>query len=207
LFEYLKDLNLTLVDTNKSMLEQASNYLRRHGVNNFRVIRASASQIPLRKKSMTCLFSFNAIHHFQLPTFFSQAEKIVKDGGSIFIYTRLPSQNARNIWGRFFPKFKEKENRLYKIDQLRQAVKSTRRLSLVTIKSFKYYRQATLEQLLQRISSRHYSTFSLYQRGELAECTKTFKDNICKHFQNPECIEWFDENIMLYCRPNLVRLQ
>jgi hypothetical protein len=31
----------------------------------------------------------------------------LKGAGRLFIYTRLRSQNRRNIWGRFFPRFHE----------------------------------------------------------------------------------------------------
>src|SRR5437667_68205 len=32
-------------------------------------------------------------------------EAPVRAGGQLFIYTRTPQQNARTIWGRYFPRF------------------------------------------------------------------------------------------------------
>ena len=50
--------------------------------------------------------------------FLQEASKTLKDGGYVFVYTRLKSQNARNIWGCFFPKFTEKEKRLYDLSNV-----------------------------------------------------------------------------------------
>jgi hypothetical protein len=63
-------------------------------------------------------------------------------GGRLFVYTRTPEQNARTIWGRWFPGFTEREQRLYS--------------------------EATLtdERLRAQVEGRHHSTFSLYRPDE-----------------------------------------
>jgi len=202
LFKYLKNLHLTCIDRNKAMLQQASDYLQSRGLTNFKKVLSDANKIPLREKSMDCLFSFNAIHHFDLPSFLQEASKIVKDNGKIFIYTRLTTQNARSIWGQHFPFFLEKETRLYQLDELRQAIDSTRTLDLKSTKYFKYKRTAPLEGLLERIRARHYSTFSLYEPAELAEYTEIFKRNIARKYNDLNSIHWIDENVMLLLKTN-----
>jgi hypothetical protein len=57
----------------------------------------------------------------------------------------LTSQNARNIWGRYFPHFSEKEDRLYEIDDVTEIVDSMYCISTESIKSFKFKRRSTLE--------------------------------------------------------------
>ncbi len=112
------------------------------------------------------------------------------------MYTRLPSQNARNIWGRYFPHFSEKEDRLYEIDDVTEIVDSMDCISTESIKSFKFKRRSTLEWLVKKAKTKHYSTFSLYEKNELDGALQIFQENICRQFQDTNQIEWFDENIL-----------
>jgi ubiquinone/menaquinone biosynthesis C-methylase UbiE len=43
------------------------------------------------------------VHHFDLGRFLAAAARVLKPGGQLFIYTRTPQQNARTIWGQYFP--------------------------------------------------------------------------------------------------------
>ena len=99
LLQHLDIFHLTCVDLNESMLEQTADYLRAAGITNFRTIKSRAEDVPLADDSMDCIFSFNAIHHFDFVMFLKKAAKIIRDRGRIFIYTRLRSQNTKNIWG------------------------------------------------------------------------------------------------------------
>lgn len=196
LFEYLNNLNLTCIDSNEQMLKQASSYLKGNGINNFIAMKANADDLPLKCAPIDSIFSFNAVHHFNFQRFVERAATITKEGGLIFIYTRLTSQNSRNIWGRYFPLFSEKENRLYEIDEVKKIVDSTRCVGIESIKNFQFKRTATLECLVKKAKTRHYSTFSLYEEDELEEALKTFKKNICRHFLDEDKIEWVDGNIL-----------
>jgi len=146
---------------------------------------------------MDCVLTLNAIHHFDFVAFIEKSGKIIKKDGSIFIYTRLRSQNARNIWGQYFPLFSETETRLYELDEMKQWIQSVDSLKLETAKLFKYKRNATMEQLLEKARKRHYSTFSLYKEDELREALKTFQENTRRKFKDTTKIEWLDENILL----------
>ena len=44
-----------------------------------------------------------------LGRFLAAGARVLKPGGLLFIYTRTPQQNARTIWGRYFPGFTEHE--------------------------------------------------------------------------------------------------
>lgn len=200
LFEHLNNLHLTCIDINESMLKEASAYLKGNGMQRFITVKANAFDLPVKANMMDCVFTFNAIHHFDLLRFVEKAAVITKEDGFIFIYTRLQSQNARNIWGRHFPLFLEKEERLYELNDITETVDSTSCSTIESIKNFYFRRKATLDQLLDKVRKRHYSTFSLYDDHELEDCLRKFKKKIVHHFTDPEQIEWFDENIMIVLR-------
>lgn len=200
LFRNLNSLHLTCIDINKSMLRQASDYLNAHGIQNYKAIKANFVEHQLKKNTFDCVFTFNAIHHFNFLQFIEEAATIIKRDGLIFIYTRLREQNKRSIWGKYFPLFQQKEDRLYKIDQIKKAVYSTCGLSIESVRSFRFNREATLNQLLERVNKKHYSTFSLYSDRELEDSLEKFKKNISSNFSDYSRIKWLDENILIILR-------
>ncbi len=200
LLEDLDIRHLTCVDVNASMLEQTTNCLRIAGFTNFETVMSPAEDIPLADNSMDYIFSFNAVHHFNFKKFMEKAARVIRDGGGIFIYTRLRGQNARNIWGRHFPLFLEKENRLYELDELERVIKPIQSLTIECAQHFKYRRSASLRQLVNLARHSHYSTFSLYQKHEFDAALKGFQENITRNFSNPAKIEWSDEMVMLVAR-------
>lgn len=56
-----------------------------------------------------------------------------------------------------------------------------------------------MEQLLEKVKKRHYSTFSLYEKDRLNVALKTFQENIRRRFKDTTRIYWFDENIIIPC--------
>ena len=62
-------LSLTCVDANASMLEALHKNLTEDGIQNFTSIQASAEDISLPDNSHDCIFTMNAIHHFDLLKF------------------------------------------------------------------------------------------------------------------------------------------
>ena len=204
--KYLNIRHLTCIDINKLMLEQASKLLKSAQVSNFSVIRSHAEHIPLSDNSIDCTFTFNAIHHLNLAAFMQEAARFTRNGGSIFIYTRLRSQNAKNIWGRHFPLFFEKEDRLYEINELEQMIKARQSLGIQCMEQFKFSRKASLNQLVNLAINSHYSTFYLYERAAFESALKEFQVNVRRHFSNHEEIEWFDEYTLLVIRKGGVGL-
>ena len=201
LFQYINNLHLTCVDINEQMLVQVSDYLISKGINNFKTIKSDANDIPLENNSMNCILTFNAIHHFDFVKFIQKCSRVIKDDGRIFIYTRLRSQNDRSVWGQYFPLFSEKENRLYELYEMEQYIKSVNSLRLKTTKLFKYKRNSTVEQLVEKVKAKHYSTFSLYEKDKLVASLKRFQKNLKGRFQDTNQIEWFDENVLLVLEP------
>ncbi len=189
--------HLACIDVNESMLEQVSSILGAEGLTNFSTIESAAEHIPLVDSSIDYIFTFNAIHHFDFVAFMQEAARITRDGGSIIIYTRLRSQNAQNIWGKHFPFFLVKEDRLYEIDELEQMITPIPALNIQYVKQFRYLRTASLGQLVNLARNSHYSTFSLYEKGEFVSSLKGFQRNITRHFSDPEYVKWFDEYTML----------
>ncbi len=206
LFQYLGErLSLTCIDPNESMLNELVKNLRDHNIRNFKPIKAQASALPLSNNSLDTIFTFNAIHHFNLLGFLKDASRVLRNNGYFFIYTRLRSQNKRNIWGKYFPKFREKETRLYKLNELKGKLKEIPALILESVEYFRYRRMAKLEWLIKQAMDHHYSTFFLYDEKEFEEALKKFPENIARDFKNPDQIIWHDENIMLVIRENVIR--
>ena len=197
LYQHITKLHLTCIDINADMLNNVSDYLISNGVEHFKTIKADANDIPLDNNSMNCIFTFNAVHHFDFAMFLEKSASALKKDGRIFIYTRLRSQNAGSIWGRYFPFFSEKETRLYELEEMKGWVQSIDTLNLETVKPFKYRRLSTMERLMEQVRAKHYSTFSLYEEDELDETLETFQSTIRAQFQDTNRIEWFDENILL----------
>jgi ubiquinone/menaquinone biosynthesis C-methylase UbiE len=191
-----KKLNLACVDANEHMLRELDSYMKQHGISNFIPINSAAEDLPFPNNTLHCIFAFNAIHHFILPSFLQECERVLKSGGYVFVYTRLQDQNRRNIWGRFFPKFSQKETRLYTLKAFMQAVAEFPALRLKWIEHFTYARTSTVEWLTEQAKSHHYSTFALYPLKELEDAIRAFRQNIKNHFGDVHEVKWLDENAL-----------
>lgn len=185
------------------MLKHLNEFLVKHKFRNFTVTTARAEKIPLKDNFLDCLFTFNAIHHFKILDFLKESSRILKDNGYLFIYTRLRDQNRRNIWGKYFPLFNEKENRLYELNELKKTFRKIPKLKIETIEYFKYTRVSSLNRLLQQAQNHHYSTFYLYTTKEFENSLEKFKENIQQNFKDLNKIYWFDENTLLVVRKQI----
>lgn len=201
LFRYLdKKLYLYCIDANKEILSQLDKYLTEHKIKNFKAIKAPAENLPLKNNSLDVVLTFNAIHHFNLLDFLKEASRVLGDKGYLFIYTRLRSQNKRNIWGRYFPLFMEKETRLYELDEIKTILRKVLELKIQSIETFKYKRINSLNQLVKQASAHYYSTFSLYNQKEFEQSLDKFKQNIKQHFKGLKNIRWFNANTLFIVR-------
>jgi SAM-dependent methyltransferase len=153
---------------------------------------AAAEQLPLRTASLDLVTAFNCVHHFDLGRFLAAAARVLQPGGQLFIYTRTPQQNARTIWGRYFPGFTEHEQRLHSQAALRDAVRRTDGLTMVAAQTFQHPRTSTAERLGAQAQGRHYSTFSFYTPQELRAATATFLARL----PGPE-VSWTDEHLLV----------
>ena len=153
---------------------------------------AAAEQLPLRAGSLDLVTAFNCVHHFGLAGFLAAVARVLQPGGQLFIYTRTPQQNARTIWGRYFPGFTEHEQRLHSQAAIRAAVRRTEGLTMIATQIFQHPRTTTAERLGAQARGRHYSTFSFYTPQELRAATATFLARL----PGPE-VSWVDEHLLV----------
>jgi len=195
LIEKLRDrLSLTCVDNNYEMLQQISKILS--NFQNLQTKQAPAEKLPFDDNSLDCIFSFNAIHHFKINEFAKECNRVLKNNGLLFIYTRLKEQNESNIWGKFFPDFSKKENRLFDNHSLTERISSQTGLNFKSTESFQHNRSSDIRTLVSKAENKHYSTFSLYTVSEFEKSLAKFIQNIHQNFSNPENIQWVDKNTM-----------
>jgi len=195
LIEKLRNrLSLTCVDNNYEMLQQISKISS--NFQNLQTKQAFAEKIPFDDNSLDCIFSFNAIHHFKINEFAKECNRVLKNNGLLFIYTRLKEQNESNIWGKFFPDFSKKENRLFDNHSLTECISSQTSLNLKSTESFQHDRSSDIRTLVSKAEKKHYSTFSLYTVSEFEKSLGKFIQNIHQNFSNPENIQWVDRNTM-----------
>jgi SAM-dependent methyltransferase len=153
---------------------------------------STAEELPLRSASLDLITAFNCVHHFDLGRFLTAVARVLSPGGQLFIYTRTPQQNARTIWGRYFPGFTEHEQRLHSEAEFRDAVRRTDGLKMVATQTFKHPRLSTAGRLRAQAEGRHYSTFSLYTPEELRESIAKFLARL----PSPE-VSWVDEHLLV----------
>jgi len=195
LIEKLRNrLSLTCVDNNYEMLQQISKISS--NFQNLQTRQAFAEKLPFDDNSLDCIFSFNAIHHFKINEFAKECNRVLKNNGLLFIYTRLKEQNESNIWCKFFPDFSKKENRLFDNHSLTECISNQTGLNLTSSEFFQHNRSSDIQTLVSKAEKKHYSTFSLYTVSEFEKSLGKFKQNIYQNFSNPENIQWVDENIM-----------
>ena len=182
---------LVASDVSAAMLAQLRAASRGHALGAVPLL-AAAEDLPLRTASLDLVTAFNCVHHFDLARFLAAAARVLRPGGQLFIYTRTPQQNARTIWGRYFPGFTEHEQRLHSQAALRDAVTRTDGLTMVATQTFQHPRTSTAERLRAQAQGRHYSTFSFYTPQELRAAIATFLARL----PGPE-VSWVDEHLLV----------
>ena len=182
---------LAAADVSAAMLAQLRAASRGHAVGVVPLL-AAAEQLPLRTASLDLVTAFNCVHHFDLGRFLAAAARVLQPGGQLFIYTRTPQQNARTIWGRYFPGFTEHEQRLHSQAAIRDAVRRTDGLTMIATQTFQHPRTSTAERLGAQAQGRHYSTFSFYTPQELRAAIATFLARL----PGPE-VCWVDEHLLV----------
>ena len=178
-------------DVSAAMLAQLKAGNRGHTVGVVPLL-AAAEELPLRTASLDLITAFNCVHHFDLGRFLTAAARVLAPGGQLFIYTRTPQQNARTIWGRYFPGFTQHEQRLHSQAAIRDAVRRTGGLTVVATQTFQHPRSATAGRLRAQAEGRHYSTFSLYTPEELRASIAAFLARL----PSPE-VCWVDEHLLI----------
>jgi SAM-dependent methyltransferase len=178
-------------DVSAAMLAQLKACSSGHGRGVVPLVSA-AEELPLRTASLDLVTAFNCVHHFDLGLFLTAVARVLQPDGQLFIYTRTPQQNARTIWGRYFPGFTEHEQRLHSQATFRDAIRRTDGLRIVATQIFTHRRSSTAERLRAQAEGHHYSTFSLYPPEELRASIAAFLARL----PTPE-VSWTDEHLLI----------
>ena len=182
----------TLVGSDVSAAMLAQLKAGNHGRAAVMPLVAAAEELPLRTASLDLVTAFNCVHHFDLGRFLAAVARVLRPDGQLFIYTRTPQQNARTIWGRYFPGFTEHEQRLHSEAAFRDAVRRTDGLKVLAAQTFRHPRSSTAGRLRAQAEGHHYSTFSLYAPDELQASIATFLARLPR----PE-VSWTDEHLLV----------
>ena len=177
-------------DVSAAMLAQFQAGNHGHGV--VVPLVSAAEELPLRTGSLDLVTAFNCVHHFDLARFLTAVARVLQPDGQLFIYTRTPQQNARTIWGRYFPGFTEHEQRLHSEAAFRDAVRRTGGLTVVATQTFRHPRSSTAQRLRAQAEGHHYSTFSLYAPEDLSASIAAFVARL----PGPE-VSWTDEHLLV----------
>ena len=162
------------LDQNPHMLAQAICKAKQQDCS-FRGVLGLAEQLPLPERSISVMFSTNAIHHFDLQAHFSEVKRVLKPGGCYVVYTRFREQNDRSIWGRLFPHFAEKETRLYNPEDFQRLEAEFPELALESLDELSFEKPFSGDRLLQIARQRQYSTFAFYGEEEFWRAYATFR--------------------------------
>ena len=162
------------VERNPHMLTQAILKAREQSCS-FRAVLGLAEQLPLPEKSISTMFSTNAIHHFDFQAHFREVQRVLKPGGHYIVYTRFRKHNARSIWGRLFPHFADKESRLYNPSDFEGLDGECPELVLDSLEEFSFDIPFSRDRLLQAARLRKYSTFAFYDEAEFWRAFATFR--------------------------------
>ena len=196
MLEGMPGLQLTCIDANRAMLEHAHDLLADNGFEAFETRQSTVESLELESGAYDLVSSFNAMHHFDFPSFLKKSRDGLTAGGHLFVYTRLPGQNERSIWGQHFPNFATKETRLLELGEIHQCVEETPGLRFVSATCLRYPRRASLDRLVEQARHRHYSTFALYDLEAFEEALATFHRNVRHKFNG--VVGWYDENVLIH---------
>ncbi len=153
-------------------------------------VRCDSAALPVRDGALHFVTTFSAIHHFNLHRFVEAVGRVLRPGGQLFVYTRTPEQNGRSVWGRHFPGFTAREQRLYCEATLRHALGL---LGSVATRQYAFERSATPAQLAERVRGGSYSTFALYPPAELELALACFLGALA----GAGVVTWTDENLLV----------
>ena len=162
------------VERNPQMLAQAIRKAR-DGNCSFQAVLGSAEQLPLREKSISTMFSTNAIHHFDFHAHLREVQRVLEPKGYYIVCTLFRKHNERSIWGRLFPHFAEKETRLYNPADFEGLDREYPKLVLNSLDEFSFEIPFSRDRLLQDARLRKYSTFALYDEVEFSRAFATFR--------------------------------
>lgn len=195
-----QNLSLVCLDSSAAMLSEAKRHFDECSIPNVAFVLGDANKLNNINGQFDVVMTTNAIHHYDARQFIKKAKEVLKVGGYLFIYTRLMEQNRRNIWGQHFPKFTEKETRLFVRGELENIIAAEPGLCVHCVREFAFPRVSTLEELELNAKNKHYSTFCFYTAEEFEEALREFGSTIKRNYDDLNAIRHVDENTLIVAR-------
>ena len=187
------------VDLSPAMLTQAHG--RNSHVNLGAQYLVSASEtLPFLTASCDAITCFNAVHHFDLDRFVSEASRVLIPSGQLVLYTRTPEQNRCTIWGRYFPEFATRENKLYRSSDLQLALQATEVFDSVRVQVIPWKITTSLSRLIEQVTHFHYSTFRLYSNDLLRAAINTFQYRVGQAFSDMARITFDNDHTVVIAK-------
>ena len=153
--------------------------------------------LPFRDASCDAITSFNAVHHFDLARFASEASRVLTPSGLLVLYTRTAEQNRDTIWGRYFPDFATLETRLHSVSELRRALDATHAFECVRVQSIPWRVTTSLSRLVEQVTAFHYSTFRFYSLDRLQTALDTFQRRVRDVFRDCSRVTFDNDHLLV----------
>ncbi len=147
-----------------------------------------AEVLPFAAQTIDAVLAFNAIHHFDVGPFLAEVGRVLRPEGRAVVYTRTPEQNRCTVWGRLFPQFTSKEDRLLTETDLTAALDRAGAFGGVELRVMPWSVETNLHRLIDQARSGAYSTFEFYSRREFEDAVATFGRRILEQFKDPSRI-------------------
>ena len=157
----------------------------------------AVESLPIRAASCDAMTCFNAVHHFDLVRFASEASRVLTPSGLLVLYTRTAAQNRDTIWGRYFPEFAQLETRLYSVSELQAALHATAAFASVRVQMIPWHVTTSLSRLLEQVAAFHYSTFRFYSPDRLRTSLDTFQRRIRDVFRDCSRITFSNDHLLV----------
>jgi ubiquinone/menaquinone biosynthesis C-methylase UbiE len=186
-------------DLSPAMLTQAHVMKSRVGLGAVYLVSAS-EKLPFLTASCDAITCFNAVHHFELARFLSEASRVLIPSGQLVLYTRTPEQNLGTIWGRYFPEFATRETKLYRRSDLQLALQADGLFDSIRVQMIPWQITTSLSRLIEQVVHFHYSTFRLYSNDLLHEAIDTFQYRVHQAFSDVARITFANDHIMLFAK-------
>jgi len=161
---------------------------------------SASERLPFLTTSCDAITCFNAVHHFDLARFVSEASRLLIPSGQLVLYTRTPEQNRRTIWGRFFPEFTTRETKLYRSSDLQLALQATEVFDSVRVQMIPWKITTSLSRLIEQVVHFHYSTFRLYPNDVLREAIDTFQYRVRQAFSDVSSITFDNDHVVVIAK-------
>ena len=158
---------------------------------------AAVEMLPFCAASCDAMTCFNAVHHFELARFASEAARVLSPAGSLVLYTRTAEQNRNTIWGRFFPEFATLETRLHSGSELQEALDATHAFVSVRMQMIPWSVTTSLSRLLEQVTAYHYSTFRFYSPDRLRAARDTFQCRLRDVFGDCSRITFSNDHLLV----------